>query len=200
MSGLIHELVLVDAGSGDEITEVAEAAGARVIFVHRGRGLQLAAGADSARGDWLLFLHADTVLSSGWPEAVREHLDRGPDRAGYFALGFDSRHPAARLVAGWANLRARIFGLPYGDQGMLISRALYRSTGGYPEIPLMEDVAFARRLGRRRLVPLAARAVSSAERYARGGWLRRGWRNLTTQALYFIGVPPEKLVRRYESD
>jgi hypothetical protein len=103
----------------------------------------------------------------------------------------------ARIIAGWANLRSALFALPYGDQGLLVSRALYDKTGGYRPIPLMEDVALVRRIGRRRLARLRVAAVTSAARYATDGWLRRGWRNLTTLALYFLGVDPERLARRY---
>ncbi len=202
MEGVIHEVIVADGGSADAIAEVAEAVGARLVITPRGRGKQLAAGARAARGDWLLFLHADTVLAPGWAAAVLAHVRTRPERAGYFALRFDTQgnapSPAARIVAGWANLRAALFALPYGDQGLLISRALYDQAGGYPPIPLMEDVALVRRIGRRRLARLDAAAVTSASRYGADGWLRRGWRNLTTLALYFLGVAPERLARRYE--
>lgn len=196
LRGLIAELVLADGGSTDGIETVADAAGARLVTAPRGRGQQLAAGARAARAPWLMFLHADTVLAPGWAAAVTRHIAGGPDRAGWFRLAFDSRHPMARATAAWANLRARTFRLPFGDQGLLVSRALYDRVGGYPEIPLMEDVAIARRLGRA-LVPIDAVAVTSAERYARDGWLRRGARNLSTQALWLAGVPPERLAGRY---
>jgi hypothetical protein len=176
---------------------VAEAIGARLVRAPRGRGQQLAAGAQAARGAWLLFLHADTVLTPGWTAAVLAHIRDRPDRAGWFRLRFDAEGPMPRLVAGWANLRSVLLALPFGDQGLLVSRAVYRAAGGYPEIPLMEDVALARRLGRRRLSGIGAEAVTSAARYAQVGWLRRGWRHLTNQALYFLGVPPERLARRY---
>ena len=196
MRGLIAELVLADGGSTDDIAGVADAAGARLVEAPRGRGQQLAAGARAARGAWLLFLHADTVLSPGWAEAAARHMAQAPDRAAYFRLALDSAHPMARVVAAWANLRARALHLPFGDQGLLVSRTLYDRVGGYPEIPLMEDMALARRLGRA-LVPLDAVALTSAERFARDGWLRRGARNLGTQALWPAGVPPERLARRY---
>lgn len=197
MQGLVTDLVLADGGSADAIAAVADAAGARLVTAPRGRGAQLAAGARAARGAWLLFLHADTVLAPGWAAAAIRHIAEGPDRAGYFRLAFDSRHPMARLTASWANLRARALHLPFGDQGLLIARTLYDRVGGYPEIPLMEDVALARRL-RARLVPLDATATTSAARYARDGWLRRGARNLATQARFFTGTPPERLVERYD--
>ncbi|MHA1529615.1 MAG: TIGR04283 family arsenosugar biosynthesis glycosyltransferase [Alphaproteobacteria bacterium] len=197
MSGLIHELIIADGGSRDTVAELADAIGARLVTAPRGRGQQLAAGARAAHGDWFLFLHADTVLAPGWSEVVRSHIANGPQRAGYFALRFDTPATMGRLVAAWANLRSALFALPYGDQGLLVSRLLYRQAGGYRPIPLMEDVALVRRIGRRRLTRLGAAAVTRAERYAADGWLRRGWRNLTTLALYFLGAAPERLARRY---
>lgn len=197
MEGMIAELVLADGGSTDAIAEVAEAAGARLVTAPAGRGQQLAAGAAAAHGDWLLFIHADTVLGPGWTTAVRDHLRDRPDQAGYFRLGFDAPGLAPGLVAAWANLRSRLFALPYGDQGLLVSTALYRKAGGYPAISLMEDVALARRLGRRRLARLGACAVTSASRYAAEGWFSRGALNLSTLGLYFLGVDPERLARRY---
>ncbi|MEL6317651.1 MAG: glycosyltransferase, partial [Pseudomonadota bacterium] len=153
--GLIAELILSDGGSEDAIAEVAEAVGARLVSGPAGRGGQLARGAAAARGAWLLFLHADTRLPAGWSAAARAHLEsaaRRPEgaagRAAVFRLAFDDESLAARWVAGWANLRTRVFALPYGDQGLLISRALYDAVDGYPDQPLMEDVAIARRLGR----------------------------------------------------
>ncbi|MEM7178231.1 MAG: TIGR04283 family arsenosugar biosynthesis glycosyltransferase [Pseudomonadota bacterium] len=195
--GLIREVILVDGGSDDGIATVAEAVGARLLTVPPGRGGQLGAGARAATGEWLLFLHADTVLSPGWALAARRHIELAPDRAGYFDLRFDAGGLMARWTAGWANLRSRALALPYGDQGLLVSRVLYERAGGYDEIPLMEDVALARRLGRGRLAPLGAVAVTSARRYRQRGWLRQGARNLTTLALYFLGTAPEKLARRY---
>ncbi|SMF39048.1 transferase 2, rSAM/selenodomain-associated [Tistlia consotensis] len=193
------ERIVVDGGSADGTAALAEAAGCRVLAGPRGRGRQLAAGAAAAGGDWLLFLHADTRLSPGWPQAAGAFLadPRSRDRAGWFRLRLDSPAAAARRVERLANWRARRLGLPYGDQGLLIGRALYESLGGHPPLPLMEDVALARRLGRRRLVPLGAEALTSAARYERDGWWRRPARNLCLLALYFAGVAPERLARLY---
>jgi hypothetical protein len=195
--GVIREVIIADGGSTDAIAEVAEAVGARLVTAERGRGRQLAAGAEAARGEWLLFLHADTVLPPGWAAAALAHIARRPGKAGYFALGFDTGGTPARLVAAWANLRSSLLALPYGDQGLLISRVLYQRAGGYPAIPLMEDVALVRRLGRRRLAPLGGAVATSAERFTAEGWPRRGWRNLTTLMLYLAGASPERLARRY---
>ncbi|MEM7439697.1 MAG: TIGR04283 family arsenosugar biosynthesis glycosyltransferase [Pseudomonadota bacterium] len=194
-AGLIREIILADGGSTDGTLEAAERIGARLVQTPPGRGGQLAAGAQIAEGNWLLVLHADTTLPPGWMHAVKDHIRDHRD-AGYFGLAFDTKGLAATIVAGWANLRARFFGLPYGDQGLLVPMALYRSVGGYSDIPLMEDVALARALkGRLRRIP--CKVTTSAVRYLRDGWLRRGWRNLTTLGLYFAGVDPERLVQRY---
>lgn len=197
VAGLVRELVIADGGSTDAIAAVADAVGAGLVVTPPGRGGQLAAGAAAARGSWLLFVHADTVLAPGWPAAVRRHMRAHPGCAGWFPLAFDADGLAPCLVAAWANLRASALGLPFGDQGLLVPAALYRQSGGHPALPLMEDVAIARALGRRRLRRLGGRAVTSAERYRRDGWARRGWRNLTTQALFLAGVPAGRLVRRY---
>ncbi|MEM7507692.1 MAG: TIGR04283 family arsenosugar biosynthesis glycosyltransferase [Pseudomonadota bacterium] len=196
-AGLIRELILVDGGSSDEIEAIADAVGAELIRTEPGRGVQLAAGADAARGNWLLFLHGDTRLPPGWQDRVRAHIEAHPDAAGYFGLRFDSEAAMARVVAGWANLRARLFALPYGDQALLLPNVLYCQVGGYPAVPLMEDVALIRRLGRKRVRRLPGYVTTSAERYVRAGWVRRGGRNLTTLALYFLGASPAWLAERY---
>ncbi len=150
----------------------------------------------AARGDWLLILHADTQLGPGWAEAIWRHIGASHENAGYFRLAFRADGWAPKLVAAGANFRARMLGLPYGDQGLLLHRDLLADVGGVPEVPLMEDVILARRL-RGRLRPLAAEARTSADRYIRDGWMRRVARNLWTLARFQMGVPPERLVRGY---
>ncbi len=194
---ILTEVIISDGGSIDEIAEIADATGAKLITGEASRGRQLAAAAEAARGEWLLFLHADTSLSDNWVEAVRQHIAAGPDNAGWFRLEFDAPGFASGFVAGWANLRSRWLALPYGDQGLLIHRSLYRTVGGHPDIPLMEDVALARALGRRRLKKLNAVARTGADRYVRGGWLRRGARNLLTLVRYFLGASPDALAASY---
>ncbi len=199
-AGLVREVLVVDGASRDGTSGLAEAAGAKVVEAGAtGRGRQLVAGAQAAAGDWLLFIHADTRLSAGWSEAVGRFL-ADPDkaeRAGYFPLALDDPAPQARRIERLANWRARRLGLPYGDQGLLIARRFYDRVGGYRPLPLMEDVELVRRIGRRRLVALAGRAVTSAARYRRDGWWARPLRNLTLLTLYFLGLPPAWLRRLY---
>ncbi len=194
-AGLIRELVISDGGSQDNTARVADAAGAVLVSGAASRGGQLRRGVQVAGGDWLMILHADSVLPPGWTAAVGAHM-AASDGAAAFRLAFDARGAAPALVAGWANLRSRIFGLPYGDQGLVLPRSLYDAVGGYPDIPLMEDVAMARALkGRITLLPLAV--TTSAARYRRDGWLRRGARNLLLLLRYLAGARPEDLARRY---
>lgn len=195
-AGLIRELIISDGGSGDGTLRIADEVGAVIVQGAPSRGGQLRRGAQVASGGWLLFLHADTVLPAGWPEAVSGHMARGG--AAYFRLGFDAGGGMARFVAGWANLRSALFGLPYGDQGLLIPRELYDAVGGYPDMPLMEDVAMARAL-RGRLAALPLRVRTSAAKYRREGWLRRGGRNLMLLTRYFLGADPARLAARYRA-
>lgn len=192
-AGLIRELIVVDGGSSDATGAIAQAWGAEVILSEPSRGGQLRVGCKAAKGPWLLVIHADTVLSEGWSAPVKAHLETG--KAGWFALRFDARGLAPSIVAGWANLRSR-FGLPYGDQALLMPRALYDQIGGYPDQPLMEDVAIARAL-RGHLVGLDANAVTSARKYRAQGWIKRGARNLWTLGRYLTGTAPEVLAQAY---
>ncbi len=194
--GLICELILSDGGSRDETALVAKELGAVWVTGPKGRGGQIAAGVRAASGDWVLILHADTHLDRGWERAVLRHMHAFPAEAGWFRLAFRSRGVVPRLVAGGANLRSRFLGLPYGDQGLLISTAVLEEIGGVPELPLMEDVALARAL-RGRLTELPAEAWTNAARYQAQGWVRRGTRNLWCLARYFLGASPEALARAY---
>lgn len=192
-AGLIHELVISDGGSSDATVQMAEDSGAVVISGPASRGGQLSRGCKAAKGEWLLILHADTELQLGWADTVFDHLPTG--RPAAFHLKFRANGLGPTWVAGWANLRSRLFSLPYGDQGLLVRRRDYLSAGGYPDQPLMEDVALVRALPR--VVVLGADAITSAERYTRQGWLRRGARNLWTLARYFLGADPERLAQAY---
>lgn len=193
-AGLIRELIVTDGGSTDATLTIAEEAGAQIVTGPPSRGGQLRRGVSATQGDWLLVLHADSLLPEGWSALVASHLPLA--RPAHFRLAFDARGPAPALVAAWANFRARLFKLPYGDQALLIPRAVYDAIGGYPDIPLMEDVAVARALGRR-LVVLPACITTSAAKYQRDGWIRRGARNLSMLIRYLLGADPARLSRKY---
>ena len=197
-AGLIRELIVSDGGSSDATSRIAAEVGAMVITGAASRGGQIGRGVDAAGGEWLLILHADTQLSPGWSDAVAAHMTAAGSQEAlpaYFRLAFDHPGIGARITAAWANLRSRLFALPYGDQGLLIRAEQLRAAGGYPDLPLMEDVALSRRLSRLRGLPVTAR--TSFARYASEGWMRRGARNLLLLIRYLFGADPHVLAQAY---
>jgi rSAM/selenodomain-associated transferase 2 len=196
---LLREIIVADGGSCDRTVAIAEAAGARVMTAPRGRGAQLAAGAAVANGDFLCFLHADTQPEPGWAAELARFIGDpcNRERAGYLAYRLDDASAPARRLERIVAWRSRVLGLPYGDQGLVLARDFYRALGGFPALALMEDVAFVRRIGRKRLVALEAGALTSAARYRRGGYLLRPLRNLFCLSLYFLGAPPRLIGRLY---
>lgn len=184
-----HEVIVVDGGSSDRTLELAEGLCDRVLRSPRGRALQMNAGARVANGDVLLFLHADTRLPIDF---------RIPESSvwGRFDVRIDGRHPLLKVV-GWAmNLRSRLSGIATGDQAIFVRRDAFP---GFPEIALMEDVALSRLL-KRRAAPacLRARVATSGRRWESRGVLRTIFLMWRLRLLYFLGVSPERLARRYE--
>lgn len=204
VDGLLREVIVVDGGSSDRTLLIADDAGAEIVKSAAGRGTQLAAGAEAARAPWLLFLHADTVLDPAWADEAGEHMravdtGRRPDTAGAFRFALDDRGLAPRIVEAGVAIRSRWLGLPYGDQGLLISRQLYDEVGGYRAIPIMEDVDLVRRIGRKRLVAFDARALTSAVRFRRDGYVRRVLRNQACIAMFLAGRDPARIAGFYSA-
>jgi len=196
----VVEIIVADGGSDDETLAVARSVGARIVTSPTGRGRQLGLGANDATGDWLLFLHADTALAAGWRRAVADHMGTpaSSEQAAYFRFSLDDLSRRARVLETMVAVRCAVFGLPYGDQGLLISRQLFDDIGGFRDMPMMEDVDLVRRLGRRRLAPLPVAARTSADRWRRDGWAKRSLLNLFCLVLYFAGIAPARIARLYE--
>lgn len=196
---LEHEVIVADGGSRDGTQRIAAAFHVRLLEGPAGRGRQLRAGGAAARGGWLLFLHADTRLDPGWQETVAAFIADPANtyRAGYFRLRLDDDSEAARRVERLAAWRTATLGLPYGDQGLLISHEFYDFLDGFQPLPLMEDVELVRRIGGKRLAALPVDALTSAERYRRDGWWARPVRNLVCLGLWFAGVPAGWIARLY---
>lgn len=195
----VREILVVDGGSRDGTTDVARAMGARLLRADAGRGIQMHAGAMRSEGEWLLFLHADTVLTGNWPKEVERFIadPANLSRAATFQFGLDDPSAEAQRLERRVAWRTQHLGLPYGDQGLLIHRDFYHSLGGFRAWPLMEDVDLVRRIGRRRLTIFCSVARTSAGRWRRDGWRRRSFRNLTCLTLYLLGMPPRLIARLY---
>lgn len=195
------EIIVADGGSADGTRRIVEAhAGVRWVSSASGRARQLRSGAEAAKGDVLLFLHADTRLAAGWAEAVRAAAGQPGFGIGAFRFAIDRAGAAYRLIEWGVRLRCRLLRLPYGDQALFVRADAYREAGGFRELPIMEDAELVlrmRRRGRLALLPMAA--TTSARRWESMGVLRLTRLHVTTLLLYRLGVSPERLARRYST-
>ncbi|HCY87520.1 MAG TPA: glycosyl transferase [Desulfobacteraceae bacterium] len=201
-----HEILVVDGEPG--ASTLAYLASRRMtdprirpIVSPKGRGTQLNTGARASRGQFLFFLHADTRISQqGLNALLRAWPKHMPSRfCGAFDLAIDSPKPWFRLIERTASLRSRLTRIPYGDQGIFMSRVLFDRVGGFPDVPLMEDVGLMTKIKRMRIRPLFIdhTVLTSARRWESEGAAFTTLRNWTLITLYACGVPPEKLVAWY---
>jgi len=192
------EVIVVDAESTDDTAAEARRAGAFVIRAPRGRGGQMDSGAMQAKGDVLVFLHADTLLPKGWQEGVRAALADKRVVAGAFRLSVAAPGMRFRLLEALANSRARVLGLVYGDQAIFARKEAFFSAGGFRKLPLMEDVDCVRRLrGQGRVVLLKESVATSKRRWEKRGVVGNALKNLFILALYYAGMKPERLYPYY---
>ena len=192
------EVVVADGGSTDATVSIAHGGADRVVSAPRGRASQMNAGAAAASGDALLFLHADTRLPRDFDRLVLQGLQRSGRHWGRFDVSIEGRHPLLRLVAATMNVRSRITGIATGDQALFVRRSAFREIGGFPTIPLMEDIALAHAL-RRRGPPLCLRerAVTSGRRWDEHGFAKTVLLMWSLRYAYWRGADPHELARRY---
>ncbi len=194
-----HEIIVVDGGSTDDTAGIAAQLGARVLQAPRGRGGQLAFGARAASAPMLCFLHADVRLHESARLELAQFIRSRPPGAFAFRFRIDAEGWRYRFIEFGASLRMRLFDLPYGDQGLIVSRIDYETAGGYPEVPLMEDVALVDAL--RRVTAVRALRSSlpvSARRWEREGPLTRMLRNWRIMIAYRLGASPHRLAAHYK--
>lgn len=193
------EVVLVDGGSTDATVAIAaRTPRVRLLASPRGRAGQMNAGARAARGDVLLFLHADTLLPDGALAAVQAAASDPGVVAGRFDVRFDNPRRVFRTIAWFMNQRSRWSGISTGDQAIFVCREPFDALGGYPDMPLMEDVELCRRLKRRgRLAALRVCVTTAARKWERDGALRTIFLMWALRFLYMAGVPPARLHRWY---
>jgi len=192
------ETIVADGASRDRTVAFARKAGARVVLAPPGRGTQLNRGTQAATGDILLFLHADTILPSGFPALVREALARPGIVAGAFSFALDDTSAALSVVAAMTNIRARLLQLPYGDQGIFVRKKLFDELGGFADIPAMEDFELVRRLRRRgKIIILPQAAITSARRWQCHGILRTFLVNQGMVLGFYLKKSPVRLAAWY---
>jgi len=193
-----REVIVVDGGSTDNTLRIADQSGAKVISTQPGRGKQMNVGAQKALGDIFLFLHADTLLPGNFQTEVRQAMSNPKVAGGAFAWKVSPSTPLLRVTEKTVNWRTKLFRLPYGDQGIFVRASLFHELRGYADIPLMEDVEFIRRLRKvGELIIIPDPVVTSSRRFTELGPLRTTLRNKLVIIGYYLKIPPERLVRRY---
>jgi rSAM/selenodomain-associated transferase 2 len=193
-----HEVIVVDGGSGDATVALSRPHADRVTIASRGRALQMNAGAAEARGEVLLFLHADTSLPDGADEIIAASIGTRDRVWGRFDVRITGRHPLLAVVARLMNLRSRWTGIATGDQALFVRREVFVRVGGFPAIALMEDIALSAAL--KRISPpvcLRACVVTSGRRWEKHGVVRTIAHMWRLRLAYFFGADPERLARRY---
>lgn len=191
------EVIVVDGGSSDGSADIARKAACVVVETEPSRGAQLAKGAGQTSLEWLLFLHADSCLSPNWQEAASAFIENNSHSLAVFRFKLDDESWRARTLERLVGLRGRLFGLPYGDQGLLIHRSAYLKAGGFQAQGLMEDVALIKKFNRKEICHLDCPLITSAEKFRKHGYLRQSTKNLFLLLLYFVGVSPKTLERLY---
>ena len=190
-------VVVVDGGSQDDTLEIARQHADLALLAPRGRAAQMNAGAAACPADVLLFLHADTILPEHADVLVRR-ATLGPFFWGRFDVRIDSPRPLLRVVSTMMNLRSRWTGIATGDQALFVRHDLFRQVGGFPELPLMEDIAISRALKRHGPPAcLRERVTTSARRWERDGVWRTIFLMWRLRAAYFFGADPRQLAIQY---
>jgi rSAM/selenodomain-associated transferase 2 len=193
-----HEVIVVDAGADGTAQRAAPLAD-RVITAPRGRAVQMNRGAALARGDVLLFLHADTRLPADAAQAIAAGLAQTGRAWGRFDVRLSGRQPLLRVVERLMNRRSRLTGIATGDQAIFVERELFHAVGGYPEIALMEDIALSKRLKRHGPpLCLGEPVLTSSRRWERDGIVRTVLLMWWLRLRYFLGAPPARLARAYD--
>ena len=192
------EIIVVDGGSADRTPEIVRDRAARLVTSARGRAAQMNEGARCAGGDVLLFLHADTSLPATARLDIEGCLADPACVGGRFDIRLDSARPLLRVVGRMISLRSRLTRVATGDQAIFARRAVFERIGGFPVLPIMEDVTFSRALKKQgRIACLRSRVVSSARRWKRNGPVRTILLMWALKLLYLAGVPPAALKRLY---
>ena len=194
--GSPHEIIIADGGSQDRTVEIAAAAGARIVYAAKGRASQMNLAAATATGEFLLFLHADTLPPENDPAIIRSILHTPGTSAGAFRFALKGELRTARLIEHMVNLRCHLFQTPYGDQGLFLRRRIFRHAGPFPKWPVLEDLHLVRMLKKIGRIHTSAEAArTSPRRWQKGGTLRTFLRHQLMLAAYHLGVPAKHIAK-----
>ena len=192
------EVIVADGASRDRTVALARPLCDRLIVAARGRATQMNAGASAARGEILLFLHADTRLPEDADRLIMDGLKRSGRTWGRFDVSIEGHHPLFPVIAAMMNLRSRLTGIATGDQAIFVATAAFAAIGGYPDLPLMEDIVLSRRLKRLgQPFCVSARALTSGRRWEQYGVMRTILTMWRLRLAFFFGAAPAKLAARY---
>lgn len=194
--GSPHEIIIADGGSSDRTVEIAGAAGARIVHAAKGRASQMNLAAATATGEFLLFLHADTLPPENYTAVIRSILHTPGTSAGAFRFALKGELRTAFLIERMVNLRCRLFQTPYGDQGLFLRRQIFHHAERFPDWSVLEDLHLVRKLKRiGRIRHSAESARTSPRRWQQGGTIRTFLRHQLMLAAYHIGVPARHIAK-----
>ena len=200
ISNITQNIIVVNADSNDRTTKIAKKYNCKIIQSIPNRGVQLHAGAMESSTKWTLFLHSDSELNKNALHEIQKFIYLHPNKAGYFKLKFNDKNPYAFVIEKIVYLRNIFLKLPYGDQGLLISKNLYHKVGGFKAIPIMEDVNIIRKIGYKNINIINTYITTDASKYKKYGWIKRPLFNLYCLILYFLNIDINKIYDKYYND
>lgn len=193
------EIILTDGGSSDETLSIAKEFGCRIVCGDSGRGKQMNRGTDIARGDIVLFLHADTFLPADFPSLIEKTLKDKSISLGCFSLQTDKNSYRMAIICFFANLRSRFLSMPYGDQAFFTTKEQFVEMGGFPEVEIMEDYIFARKMKKvGKIITLQEPVITSARRWQNIGPAKTTLLNQVILLAHLLGVRPKVLAKIYQ--
>jgi len=194
----VDEVVVVDGGSMDGTCDLLDVSGLRWITAPAGRAVQMNTGSAICLSDIYLFIHSDTEIDSSCFDAIKAAMQHPETVGGRFEVRLSGGHPALRMIAWFINLHSRLSGISTGDQCLFVRRSVFMRMGGFPELPLMEDIEFSKRLKRQgRIACLRERVTTSSRRWEQHGILKTVLLMWCLRLLYWLGVPAARLATMY---
>ena len=195
-----NKIIIVDADSSDLTIEISKKYKIKIIKSVKGRGPQLVLGAENANTDWIFFLHSDSIINQNNIIDINKFITNtlNNNKAASFKIKFNTNNIWSNLLSILVNIRSKYLKLPYGDQGLLISKSFYKNIGGYKNIPIMEDVEIIRAIGFRNIKILNSYIITDAARFENQGWIYRPMINLFCLTLYFLGFNINNINKIYK--